>query len=696
MDDFFIPDNPKSQSNSQQYDDFFIPDKKRTGIQKAGRIGAQLALGAAENALLPYELGVAPLASKEAQMVPYRENLFADIERLQEQKQMGLWDDQDQALYDSLIEQVKNPGKAEEFVKTADIGVRGLAEKATGLDLQPEGVLEKAANWKGFITKPKNIANLSKSLVQNGLQPKQVLKSIAPGADTFRSLGAGLGLEIAEGGGFGPIGTMTSAIIGDVIGGGAAGLAKGLSSPKKFLAESSAKLIPAEKLELQKNLIKEFQEAGLQADIGTITDSNLLKVLQARLAQSGLTGEALDNLKKKLTTDIEEQYGKLAESLGEARFQGLHEAGTIGKEHLKSIRDAEKLRIGKIYESARGRINEKSMVIPHNLAQSIKEIEKSLSPGSLKSPEMKSVLEVLDTLKKDVMESSGKAKKTSVQDLMNNKIALRDIVDFEVQGGQKKLLEKLIKDMDRAIVSYGAQDQKFLKEYVKANEDFAKHAKTFRNPSIDRILRSDDPMTLMNKMNSVQGIRELQNALGITPEGRKVFGDLKRAKFDQMMLDKMTDNVSHQIKLGTFSNALKNPKNRDLAKELLGPESFKRLERLQKLSGELQNTAQKFFNASKSGTTIFDTVLVGKGLAAITSLLNGNPWTALSLGSPIFAMRYLTKLFGDPKFLKEIEQVVLASKKNDIPKMLQIGKRLEGPMKAIIKNPKDLSYHSEE
>ena len=56
--------------------------EKRSPLEKAARIGTQYALGAAESALLPYELGVAPLASKEAQLVPYRENLMSDIERL--------------------------------------------------------------------------------------------------------------------------------------------------------------------------------------------------------------------------------------------------------------------------------------------------------------------------------------------------------------------------------------------------------------------------------------------------------------------------------------------------------------------------------------------------------------------------------------------------------------------------------------
>lgn len=136
----------------------------RSKSAKAARLAGQFAIGQAENALLPYELAVAPLASQKAQHGEYRRQLLEDIERLQEQKAAGQWDKQDQQLYDSLVEQVKNPEKAQKFVKTADIGVRGLAEIATGLDLQPEGFSEHAANIAGNFLSPKQLLNLPKNV----------------------------------------------------------------------------------------------------------------------------------------------------------------------------------------------------------------------------------------------------------------------------------------------------------------------------------------------------------------------------------------------------------------------------------------------------------------------------------------------------------------------------------------------------
>ena len=190
---------------------------KRSKAEKGGRLAVQYGLGVLSGSPsgIVYDIAAAPLASKEAQMVPYRENVMQDIERLQEQKQAGVWDPQDQELYDNLIEQMKDTSKSDPFIQTADVSIRGLAEKATGLDLEPEGFGEKAANWAGFIKNPKNAKNLFKI----GMNPKTLTKAIFPGpTEAIRGLSAGAALQMAEDGQLGPLGTIGSAIVGDIAG----------------------------------------------------------------------------------------------------------------------------------------------------------------------------------------------------------------------------------------------------------------------------------------------------------------------------------------------------------------------------------------------------------------------------------------------------------------------------------------------
>jgi hypothetical protein len=646
---------------------------KRSLSEKAGRLGTQAALGAAENALLPYEIGVAPLASKEAQTAQYREGVGEDIERLLEQKSMGLWDEQDEALYKHLSEQMQDPEKASEYVKTADIGVRGLAEKATGLDLHPEGIAEKAANWIGFIKNPTKLANLAKT----GITAKEAIKAIAPsGSDLLRGIGAGTALEMAEQGNFGPIGTMAAVVIGDVAGGGTSALSKegskAVAQPKKYLAELSAKFTPKEKLNLQKEIIEDFKKSGLQADLGTLTDSNLIKWTQSRLAQSGLTGKALDEFRHELTDQIKREYRGLAESLGEAKYATAHEAGEAVKEGIKTIRETDLKATRQLYENATKSLKEKSFVDSNKLASVIEKLEKNLIPGSIKSTEQQTVLNTLEKLKRDLYDSSGKLMYADVKELMNNKIALNDIINYEVQGGAKQLLKEVVKEIDKAIISHGKQNPTFAKNYINANKRFSQHAKTFRSREVEQLLRSSDPSQLLNKMNTTHGIRTLDKVLSKSPEGKEIFNSLKRSKLDKAIGDNLVDSATQQVKLGTFSKLLEKSNNKEIFKEILGKEGFKRLERLQKNAGKLASAADKFYNASKSGVVAADAAVMAKGMSDVAHVLMGNPWPLAKTVGGVIGARKLSSLLADPEFLKLAEQAILASEKGSQPELFQI------------------------
>ena len=655
--------------------------EERSNLAKAGRITGQYALGAAENALLPYEIAVAPLASKEAQTAAYRGNVGEDIERLLEQKQTGVWDQQDEDLLQNLIYQMQNPEASEEFVKPIDISVRGLAEKATGLDLKPEGIAEKAASWAGFIKNPTKLANLGKS----GITAKEIAKAISPtGTEVLRGIGAGTALELAENAEYGPIGQMAAAIVGDIAGGGAAGIAKALAKPKQTMSKVFAKFTPKDKLALQKDLIKDFRESGIQADIGTLTNSRLLSMMQSRLAQSGLTGKKLERLRETITDQVKNEYKNVANSLAEAKFATQHEAGSIAKEALKKVRDQDLSDARELYESSRQALKENSFVNPDKLLEAVNRIEANLKPGAIKSAEQRTVLDRLSELKRDISDSEGKMIFADVRDLINNKIALNDIINYEVQGGTKQLLKGVVSELDKAILSHAKDNPQFARQFQRANEKFKKHAETFRTNSINQLLNAEDPMAIINKMNSVQGIRDIGKALSKTPEGREVFQNLKRLKLDKTLEDNLVDSTTQNIKLGTFSKVLEKGKNKEIIKELLGPESFKQLERLLRNTSAMAKTAEKFFNASKSGVVIEDMALVSKAISDISNIFAGNPFPAMKTAGIYGSAMYINRLISNPEFLKMVEEAILASEKGNSQLMFQLGEQLIEPIKAAI------------
>jgi hypothetical protein len=281
---------------------------------------------------------------------------------------------------------------------------------------------------------------------------------------------------------------------------------------------------------------------------------------------------------------------------------------------------------------------------------------------------------------------------------MNTKTALNDIINYEVQGGAKQLLKGIVGEVDRAIISHGKDNPKFAKNYVKANQRFSKHAKEFRNKRIAQLLNDNDPAQLLNRMNSVQGIRDLENVLQKSGIGQSVMDSLKRFKLDKMIGDNLVDSTTQQVKLGTFSKLLEKGKNRDLAKELLPKQALKRLERLQKNSGRLAETANKFFNSSKTGSTVEDVATIVKVLTDIGNVLSGNPWPLIRTTAGISGARYLTKLMGDPSFLRMVEDMILAAEKNDAGLMAKIGKEMIKPIQAALseQNKKQISNESQE
>lgn len=678
--DDFVEDDFAPDTDDFEEDDFTEDETPDRGLlEKGARIAGQYGLGVLEGtpSAIAYDVAVAPLASKEAQTAEYRKNLFEDIERLQEQKQTGVWSEKDQKLYDNLIEQAKDASKSEEFIKTADLSVRGLIEKATGIDLKPEGVAEKAAQWAGFMKDPKKLFELAKT----GLNPKAVIKALSPsGKEALQGIGAGTALEMAEQGGFGPLGTLVAAVVGDIggrfVSGAAKKSAKILTNPKQALAEVASVFTGKDKLDLQKQIIKDFRDANVQADIGTITNSDFMKWVQSRLAQSGLTGDALDKLKKTVTKQIEGEYKSIADSLGESKFSNNYEAGQATKQFIKETRDKNLDEIRETYKKANESIKKDAHVPSKRLAAKIAEIEESLKPGQIKSAEQNVVLENLAKIKREIYDSEGKLLQGKVKNLINDKIALNDIINYEVQGGTKQLLKGLVQELDRAIISHGKDNPSFAKNYIKANKEFSQHAKTFRNKRISKILSDADPAQLMTNMNSVHGIKTLNEILSKTTQGKELMENLKRFRLDKMVTDNFVDSITEQLKLGKFSKFLEKEKNSEIISKLLPSDSLKRLKNLQKNSGRLAESAQKFLNASKSGVTREDAGIIFKVLWDISHLLTGNPWPLLKTGAGITGARYVTKLMGDPEFLRLVEDFVLASEKNNTSSMEKIAKQM--------------------
>lgn len=663
--DFNVQGALESGYSPNEVAEFLSQPKEKSFGEKALRAGVQYATGLAESAALPYDLAVSGYKSEPFLMEQARQNVMDDIEYLAEKKMFGTATPEDEQRYQELLEFVQNPEKLKETITPIDVTVQGLAEKATGMDLEPEGFGENVARIAGFVKDPRKISSL-KGFFKN---PSKALRSAFPNVgELTRAGGIATGLEIAKDGDYGPIGTMAFMVLGDLAGSGIAGGLKtakeAVKDPKKFFAKKAVKLANSEKKELQQNLIKSFREQGIQADLGTLTDSNLVRWAQARLSQSGLTGKALDNFKQDLFGQIKDEYKQIANSLGGLRYGSEFEAGRILQDSVKSIREKDLNIARDMYRAAQNSLKEEANVGANKLSAGVQSLLNKLEPGKIKSTQQRQVIDILKDLQQDIRETN-LGKRANIQDLINNKIALNDIIDYEVQGGTKQLLKDVVKDLDRAIISYGKENPKFARNYVAANRKFSQHAKKFRNKELTRLLNADDPTKILKKMDSVAGIKNLEKIIAKGPEGKKLFDEIKRFKLEEIFTKTFVNSTEKQLQAGTFANLLDKGKNRALVKELLGTRNFYKLGKLQKNTGILNRSAQKFINQSQSGVVATDAAIVGKGISDAFQLLSGNPWPLLKSGSVFTIAKNLSNMITDPEFLKIVEDIILQSKKEN-------------------------------
>lgn len=703
-------------------------EKERSFPEKAARVAGQTALGLAEAAVLPYELAAATQQSQAMAQGSNKKAILEDMMDLERRKSLGIWNQKSQELYDHYQMLLKNPEELAKVSQPSNIGISGMIEKATGIDTAPEGVLEHGARWASLLKQPQKIWGAVKSA---GETPFKALKSLLPsGTEAARGLGAGIAIEAAQEGDYGPIGILTAAVAGDLIAGGAAGAGKAairqgveiLASPKQYAAKLAAKLVPAEKQAMQADIISSLRASGIQANLGTITGNNIAQLVESKLAASGLTGKPLQALKENIIADVKGQYENISNKLSEQKFQtsyeageslkrGIEEARNVDKEiyqdlyskrdailkpqdtagmvsELKKTRDAlteQRLALRSAPEDARSAIHKKipqlmseesrimkefesgQFVRTNSLLSSINTVEKQLGPSALKSPEQKAVISALGQLKQDIHKIGPGQYYSDVKSLTNAKTALHDLINYEVQGGAKQLLKKMAADIDSHLLKYGKRDTAFAEANAAANKKFAEHAKTFRNPNIDAALKSYNPEKVLNFMNSTQGIKDVQKALSSNPD---LFNALKRYKVEDMVGKNFLEGTANQLNLQHFSSLLKNKKNVEVLKEILGKD-YAILERLSKNVGDLQKSLNKFFNSSQTASTAIDVAAIMAMGNGVIHALTGNLWPLAKATGVLVGSRQVANLISDPQFLRALEDAVLtANTKNASPKMI--------------------------
>lgn len=294
-----------------------------------------------------------------------------------------------------------------------------------------------------------------------------------------------------------------------------------------------------------------------------------------------------------------------------------------------------------------------------NTKESVDGILSSVNKKLVKSEGDKKLIEELTPLRKAM---SPNKKRQSLENLIETKQSLNEMIKFGEVGGTAGSLKRVVSSMDQDIQNYAKKNKEFGLYFNRANELFGTSANRFRNGVVRTIIKNERPENVLKHMNSITGTRQIGDALSTTPNGEKLFGALRRLKLQDMLTEKfMTSTRDFRNK--TAATALSELKNQNsLIQELAGKESYKKLRDIGDLAGEMSASFSKF--ANPSGTA--QHLLLGSGISAfIHGLATGNLAAMASPILPFTASAVLT----NPRFIGVASRALNAVKRNDIKSM---------------------------
>jgi hypothetical protein len=168
-------------------------------------------------------------------------------------------------------------------------------------------------------------------------------------------------------------------------------------------------------------------------------------------------------------------------------------------------------------------------------------------------------------------------------------------------------------------------------------------------------------------MTDPRKINQLSHIIGPSPKGKQIFNALKRAKLNDVLVDKIKDQDG-RLRAANFSSLFeKGNENQDLLRSLLGKENYKGLKEISELSKSFSKSASEFRNFSGTTTIGVDIArlgLVAGGLADI--VLSGGTGLFLSGVGAIAAPYVASRILSNPRYVDAAVKFGLSVKNKNV------------------------------
>lgn len=503
---------------------------------------------------------------------------------------------------------------------------------------------------------------------------------------------------------YGPLaGFVAGAGAGALTQKGLQGLNKGLQGLKgtvtgkgPTLGEMTIGRALALKGEPVESVIKTAKENDIQLPFNIPLQSPVANFLANTALNSVFTTRRYNDIIENAPKKLKEKFIKIIDNIHPEDIQAQaasHDYLSVLKPEVEAVEE----KASELQKFARGFLKENDKERPTDTVKALKELQEELSVAAPSDP-IKFVLNRVEKIIKawDLGTHSQKISKefqsdnyaphvydqiakslhkdpkpVSVKSMVTQLQSLQHDLRSKDAKGVHRLLGKVISGLHEDISRTSNKD--FFNHW-RAAQSYFKHevAQRVRTDFAQSMLNETFPKEAFGYMSSPSKINELKRILGAAPEVNKVMNALKRVKLQQVLIDPSI-SAEGSMNMATFSNKfMKNSKQYDLLKSLLGNKSFHDLKKLAEISQAFSTAGKNFANPSGTAVRLQDQARV---MGFLGSLFTGGVG-ALPVSASIAYPLILSKILSNPRYTDAAVKYALATKKGHMNEALSHQKKM--------------------
>lgn len=383
------------------------------------------------------------------------------------------------------------------------------------------------------------------------------------------------------------------------------------------------------------------------------------------------------------------------------------------REALIAEEEAVKSQVDKLYEDANKHLTVNDKTVPTHTIDILKKIMQKYKGAPAKSDPARAVMRTVGEIMKDWSPSSSSSLNKALSSEQFDSTILQNLIEQQLQKNPKEIPLNDISNQISLLLeqtNYGKNakgSRANIKRITKAlNEDLDKVAHLnpeyntkrrvanayYKNEMAGRIktdiarslLDGDIPKEAIQYMGSPQEIRFLAKILGNIPRKGEIMNGLRKAKFQQTVIDSVT-NADGTLSYANLANSFTKKSNmKPLLKELSGP-AYEGMNRLAKVAQAYVKSGKELANPSGTALVQSDFDKIGKVMQGVLAIGAGAALTTgawKTAGTALAAPYVLSKVVSNPRYVDAAVQYALARQQNNLKKATSFQQR----MKSIFEN----------